>query len=900
MAERTVKVSLLLQASGYMAGMDAAAQKTARTGTEIEKLSQKRESFQMLGTAAVGFGAAAAVGVGLAVSKFVEFDQQMSSVQASTHETAENMGLLRDASLEAGAATVYSATEAASAVEELAKAGVSTANILAGALGGSLDLAAAGGLGVARAAEITSTALNQYALDGSKAAHVADVLAAGAGKAMGSVDDLANGLKFVGPVAASMGVSLEETTGVLALFAQQGIIGEQAGTSLRGVIASLTAPSAQARGEIERLGLTLYDSNGKFLGLQNAAEQLSNAYTNMDDASRNASMGIIFGRETMTAATALYGAGAAGVEEWTSKVDDSGYAAETARARLNNLAGDVEALGGAFDTALIKTGSGANGVLREMVQGASALVDMYNDVPAPVQAATLLIGAATAAVGLSAGAALLAVPKWAELRATVSAAGFSMGRIAMQGAGVGIALAGLGAVMGAVIARQSEMRAGASEFADTLDATTGAVTDNTRKMIAKRLADQGVFEQASKVGLSQRELTDALYQGGDAAQGVIDKFKAASSATGGFDIGLQDAMRAVDDMNTQVGDSKIRQENYRAALEGTTGALSESEDAASRNERALSALAGQASSTKVDVEGLANAINGFGSAQLDANSAARKVEQAFDDLQESINENGSSLDRTIQAGRDNEAALDDMARASVEYAAAIATQTGDQEAASQAIQDGRDRLISMLEQFGITGEAAQIYADQLGLIPGNVPTAVTLNTSEAQQQLSTFLTDIQNRHASLTVRVNTMLQSGASDRELADAVGVSLGNYTGNLYDHAKPKAFEAGGFASGVYAGRAGGIHKFAEGNLPWEAYISPDPAYREKNLQILDEVGSRLGAWQRPTVSAMPQMSGGGATSGASLSTGDFNLYDTGLSRSEVKELISDEFRKFSRGGL
>ncbi|MFP3821877.1 hypothetical protein SB658_24580, partial [Bacillus sp. SIMBA_008] len=87
-------------------------------------------------------------------------------------------------------------------------------------------------------------------------------------------------------------------------------------------------PSAQARAEIERLGLTMYDvKTGAFLGLENAAGQLSKAYSNMDGASRDASMGIIFGRETVTAATALYKASAGGVDQWTNAVDDSGYAA---------------------------------------------------------------------------------------------------------------------------------------------------------------------------------------------------------------------------------------------------------------------------------------------------------------------------------------------------------------------------------------------------------------------------------------------------------------------------------------------------------------------------------------------------------------------------------------------
>lgn len=848
MADRTVRVSLILQAQGYMSGMDAVAQKTAKTGSEVEKLAQKKDAFNALGTAALGMGTAIGVGIGVAVAKFSEFDQQMSSVQAATHESAENMGILRDAALEAGESTVYSATESAAAIEELAKAGVSTADILSGALGGSLDLAAAGELGVARAAEITSTALNQFGLDGGQAAHVADVLAAGAGKAMGSVDDLANGLKFVGPVAAAMGVSLEETTGVLALFAQQGIIGEQAGTSLRGVLSSLTSPSKEARKEIEALGLTLYDSEGNFLGLENAAGQLSKAYTDMDGASRDASLGIIFGRETVTAATALYKAGAEGVDEWTQAVDDSGFAAETARARLDNLAGDVEALGGAFDTALIQTGSGANDVLREMVQGLSALVDMYNDLPEPVQTATLLIGAAAGAIALTGGAAMVAIPKWAEYKATVAAAGFSMKDMALRSAGVGIALAGLTAVIGAAISRQADMRAGAQEFSDTLDEATGAVTGNTRAMIAKKLADQGVFEQASKAGVSQKELTDALYSGGKAAEGVVQRFKDASSATGGFDIGLQDAMRAVDDMNTQLGDSKTRHADYREAMVGSTDALSEAESATAANERALADLAGQATSTETDISKLADTIRGFGSAQMDTNAAARGFEQALDDLQDSINNNGSTLDRTIQQGRDNEANLDGLARATLEWSAATVQQTGDQQAANDIMQAGRDQLIGMLEQFGITGAEAEAYADKLGLIPGNIPTAVELNTEAAQGEIDRFVT--LNTGKQIPLRITA---EGISSITLPNGMTASS-NFSGGFYEKAKPKAFAAGGFASGIYPGQAGGIHKFAEGHLPWEAYISPDPAYRDKNLKILDEVGYRLGAWQHASTSAAP----------------------------------------------
>ena len=143
----------------------------------------------------------------------------MSNVQAATHETAANMDLLRTAAIKWGQQTKFSATEAAGAIEEMAKAGVSTNDILSGGLEGALNLAAAGSLEVADAAEIAASALVQFGMSGKDIPHVADLLAAGAGKAQGSVQDLGYALKYAGVPAASLGVSIEETTGVLAEFA---------------------------------------------------------------------------------------------------------------------------------------------------------------------------------------------------------------------------------------------------------------------------------------------------------------------------------------------------------------------------------------------------------------------------------------------------------------------------------------------------------------------------------------------------------------------------------------------------------------------------------------------------------------------------------------------------------
>jgi uncharacterized protein YukE len=522
---------------------------------------------------------------------------------------------------------------------------------------------------------------------------------------------------------------------------------------------------------------------------------------------------------------------------------------------------------------------------------------MYNDLPAPVQSATLLIGAATAAVALSGGAALLAIPKWAEFRATVTAAGFSMGRMALQGAGVGAALSVATAAVGVLIAKQAEMRSGAEELAGSLNKTTGAVTQYTRELISKKLADQGAFAGAKEAGVGQRELTEALYKGGDAYEDVMRRLRAAHDASGGWNATIGNSINATKDLNVQIGDARQRFEDTKAAQEGATGALQDGTNATADNSSALAELAGKASSTKVDVEGLADAIRGFGSAQLDTNSAARGFEQALDDLQDSINKNGSSLDRTAQAGRDNEERLDGLAKATLEWAAATVQQTGNQDDANQIIQTGRDQLVGMLDQFGITGQAAQDYADRLGLIPGQIPTAVELNTSTAEQQITAFL----NRWNGVQIRAEMFLDSSGGNRAAAASAARytaqaqaylnANANYSGGFYEKAKVKQFDTGGFASGIYNGRAEGIHKFAEGNLPWEAYISPHPGHRQKNLAILDEVGYRLHAWQRPSSSAAPQPAAVGAPH-APITYAPVINQRPGVSDRRIAQVAQEEF--------
>jgi TP901 family phage tail tape measure protein len=417
---RGASVVLTAQVGNFLSGVDQAAAATKKLGNDAAKteqqLGKQHQAMTTLGTTLGAVGAVAAAGVALAISKYAEFDAQMSSVQAATHETAENMNLLRDAAIEAGASTAFSATDAARAIEELSKAGVTTKDILGGGLKGALDLAAAGELDVGQAAEIAATAMTQFNQKGSEVPHIADLLAAGAGKAQGSVDDLSQALKQGGLVASQAGFSIEETTGTLSAFAAAGLIGSDAGTSLKTAILALQNPSTKSAAAMKEYGLEVYNADGTMKSFSEIAGVLQGGLGSLSDEQRNAALATIFGNDAVRAANVLYANGTDGINSWTRKVDDAGFAAETAAIKQDNLAGDLEKLGGAFDTLLIKTGSAADGPLRAIVQSVTNLVDAFSDAPPIVQNAALGFGVLTAALGLGGGAVLLIIPKVYELK----------------------------------------------------------------------------------------------------------------------------------------------------------------------------------------------------------------------------------------------------------------------------------------------------------------------------------------------------------------------------------------------------------------------------------------------------------------------------------------------------
>jgi TP901 family phage tail tape measure protein len=249
-----------------------------------KRLKAFATSMRRTGMRVFGGGLAAALPFGLSAKVFANFEQQMARVKALTNASGGEFQKLEAKAKQLGSTTVFSASQAAEAMSYFALAGFKTDQIL-GAIGPTLDLAAAGQIEIAEAADIAAKIMAGMGLSADELGNAVDVMAKAMTTANTDLTMLGDAFKFVGPMAKSAGISLEEITAAIQLLSNAGIQGEMAGTTLRGMLLSLTSPSSEAQKELQRLGVRIVDTAGDVRPLVDIITDLENAMSGVGEHS---------------------------------------------------------------------------------------------------------------------------------------------------------------------------------------------------------------------------------------------------------------------------------------------------------------------------------------------------------------------------------------------------------------------------------------------------------------------------------------------------------------------------------------------------------------------------------------------------------------------------------------
>ncbi|MCB4911001.1 phage tail tape measure protein [Bifidobacterium pseudocatenulatum] len=785
MAEnKNIVIRLMADTASYEAAMTRAGS-TAKTVASGMEHTGRKSALIASGMTAAGL-AVAAFGVA-AVKMAADFDQQMSTVQANTGATSAQMDQLRAAAIEAGASTVYSASDSADAINDLGKAGMSVTDILTGGLSGALNLAASDGMAVGDAAEYMANALSMFHLKGSQASQVADTLAAGAGKAVGNVSDFGEALNNCGAQANSFGMNVQETTGVLALFAQNGTIGAEAGTQLNSMLMKLAAPSAEASNTMKELGISAYDAQHHFVGMANFAGQLQKAEKNLTDEQRNQANATIFGSYAIKAANYLYEAGESGVNKWTKAVSESGYAAEQAAAKNNNLKGDLENLSGSMESLMISVGEGAQGPLRKMVQGLDTLVDAFAGLPSgaqqtivvmaslagvfgavhkaagnlngststmanniglaidPIQRVKTALGSAQTAFQMFKASSMSASEQMEAFgtsasKAQLKTAGFkAVGGSVMSllGGPWGIALTVAGAALSAFISQQQKAKAASEQLESALESGSDVASEIAGAYQDMSSGGVKLTTWLDEAGISLTDMTSAAMGNEAALKRVnkqikeIDKPGIGGTAAAAIRKALKEESKAYDDAAKKANEKSKAAKN---AVDADGKSASAAKEAASANKE----LGSSASDASSQIDDLVQALFGLESGNLTADQAVDQLNQKIGELSKTCEDNGvvfdqsgNLLDRFSEKGTKTKQALEDIASSAQNAAEKILKQgestgfsSGEIERANGVLQDARDAIIRQAEASGMSEQAANALADRWGLSSDRIKASI--------------------------------------------------------------------------------------------------------------------------------------------------------------------------------
>lgn len=365
-----------------------------------DKLTTLGSSAVNLGSTLTGAITTPLVGIGVAaMTTFGNFEQQMNRVKAISGATGGQFDQLKQRAVELGASSVFSASEVAQAMENMASAGMNVNDIYS-ASAGVMDLAAVSGRDMGLAAEAVASAMNQFGIAGENATHVADVYAKAAADTNAETVDMAEAMKYAGPVMSSLNSSFEETAAAIGIMSNAGIKGSQAGTTLRTAVQRLAAPTDVASKLMQSLGISAYNSEGQMKPISELLPHLQERLSGLSEEQRNNALNTLFGKESLSGMLALLDSAGPEFDGVVSGLQNSnGAAKEMADTMNSGLSGSIENLKGKLETAAITVSERFAPYIEQLADKVGELTEWFTNLSEEQQDQIIKWGLVAAAAG---------------------------------------------------------------------------------------------------------------------------------------------------------------------------------------------------------------------------------------------------------------------------------------------------------------------------------------------------------------------------------------------------------------------------------------------------------------------------------------------------------------------
>ena len=451
--------------------------------------------------------ASAAVGA-IGVKSFMDFDATITAAGVKAGATAEEVEQMRDVAGKLGAEFPISAQDAAAGMDRLAAGGFDAQQAM-GALPAIIEASVASGEDLAATSDVVTSALDIWNMRTGDVAenstHVADVIQATANASKMGMQEFGLAMQYAGAPAATLGVSIEELGTAMGVMANNGIEASTIGTSLRATFSRLASPPKTAAMAIDRLGLTVKDQNGNFVGLNNVVDQLREKMTGLSDTEQVAYAKMLAGEDAYSGLLALIRTSPEAYAQVADAINNSAGSSHAAFEKMNNtLKGSIDQLKGAAESAAISIGQALAPQLRSLADiGTAAATAIANMTPAQ-KAFLLYVGEGI--IGLT--GLLLVSSKTLGIAATMIQVYGDVGKVlagqtirnrALQYAVIGVQRAFGTMRAGAVALRTAVLRLGASQTAASM--TTVAGWSRARAAVAASMASMRAQAAASMASM---------------------------------------------------------------------------------------------------------------------------------------------------------------------------------------------------------------------------------------------------------------------------------------------------------------------------------------------------------------------------------------------------------------
>ena len=443
---KELKVKITADANGLKGALNGISSDISKIGKDFDGLKNLGQGISSVGKALTAGLTLPIVGVGVASVKTAsDFQGAMQEVSAISGATGTDLTKLSDLAKEMGRTTKFSASESADALKYMGMAGWKTQDMIEG-LPGILNLASAGGTDLGVTSDIVTDGLTAMGLSAKDAGKFADIMASTCSNANTNIELMGETLKYVGPVAGALGISMDDLSVAIGLMGNAGLKGGQAGTSLRAGLTNLVKPTKEMRNAMEKYGVELVKNSDGSVNLMGTMENLRSVLGGLDQTTQAQALSTIFGKEAMSGWASIVNASEGDFNKLTEAIANSeGSAKKMADTMLEGSQGAIVEMKSALEGVAITIGERLTPFLEKLADGVSKVCEWFQNLSPATQTFLMIVAALIASIGplllLIGGAISL----FANLSIVAGALGISIGALCAP-------VLAVVAVIGAIIA----------------------------------------------------------------------------------------------------------------------------------------------------------------------------------------------------------------------------------------------------------------------------------------------------------------------------------------------------------------------------------------------------------------------------------------------------------------